>query len=65
MNPPNWNDRQRGSARPSTSNQGKFNVEGLAGEGTDEDSNRVIASTIAPVWLGFDVTRNRAPLNHP
>ena len=33
---------------------------GLAGEGADEDSNRVTASTIAPVWLGFDAARNRA-----
>jgi hypothetical protein len=53
-----------GSARPSTSDQGKFSVEGLAGEGSDEGSNRVTASTITPVWLGLDVTRNRASLNH-
>ena len=35
-------------------------MEGLTGEGTDEDINRVIASTMAPVWLGLDVARNRA-----
>jgi hypothetical protein len=35
-------------------------VEGLADEGTDEDSNRVTASTIAPVWPGFDAARNLA-----
>jgi hypothetical protein len=49
------------SSTLSTSAQGKFSVEGrLAGEETDEDSSRVTASTMAPVWLGFDAARNRA-----
>ena len=43
-----------------TTAQGKLGVKGLAVEGTDEDSNRVTATTMAPVWLGFDAARNLA-----
>jgi hypothetical protein len=40
--------------------QGEFSAGGLAADGTDKDSNRVTASTMAPVWLGFDAARNLA-----